>query len=128
MIFLLPLEQAYLVLTTDVIDPELGETSHRFSDMVDVWKKTIQHSGFTGLYAGFGASVLGIVVYRSLYFLLYDASRWLFRGRRAYWQMFAVGITVTIASGFAAYPLDTIKFVLQLLSSLLSHDLVAGIE
>lgn len=35
----------------------------------------MHHDGFLGLYNGFGVSVIGIFVYRSFYFGLYDTGK-----------------------------------------------------
>lgn len=45
----------------------------QFNGMVDVYKKTIASDGIVGLYRGFNISCVGIVVYRGLYFGLYDS-------------------------------------------------------
>ena len=41
--------------------------------MVDVYKKTLASDGIAGLYRGFVPSVVGIIVYRGLYFGVYDS-------------------------------------------------------
>jgi len=40
---------------------------------VDVYKKTIASDGVAGLYRGFVISCVGIIVYRGLYFGMYDS-------------------------------------------------------
>jgi len=47
--------------------------ARQFSGLTDVYKKTLASDGLIGLYRGFVPSVAGIVVYRGLYFGLYDS-------------------------------------------------------
>ena len=50
-----------------------GDGKREFNGLVDVYKKTLASDGIAGLYRGFGPSVIGIIVYRGLYFGLYDS-------------------------------------------------------
>ncbi|KAL9119405.1 MAG: hypothetical protein Q9187_004041 [Circinaria calcarea] len=84
----------------------------QFNGMLDVYKKTLASDGIAGLYRGFGPSVLGIVVYRGLYFGLYDSIKpILLVGplESSFLASFLLGWTVTTGAGIAAYPLDTIR-------------------
>merc|ERR1712225_164296 len=45
----------------------------QFNGLLDVYKKTLATDGIAGLYRGFVPSVVGIVVYRGLYFGMYDS-------------------------------------------------------
>merc|ERR1711877_9323 len=45
----------------------------QFNGLVDVYRKTLASDGIAGLYRGFMPSVTGIIVYRGLYFGLYDS-------------------------------------------------------
>lgn len=45
----------------------------QFNGLSDVYRKTIHSDGILGLYRGFRASVLGIILYRGLYFGIYDS-------------------------------------------------------
>jgi solute carrier family 25 (adenine nucleotide translocator) protein 4/5/6/31 len=47
--------------------------TRQFEGLVDVYKKTFAKEGIAGLYRGFVISCVGIVVYRGLYFGLYDS-------------------------------------------------------
>jgi hypothetical protein len=47
--------------------------SREFNGLVDVYRKTIASDGIAGLYRGFVISCVGIVVYRGLYFGMYDS-------------------------------------------------------
>jgi len=45
----------------------------QFNGLVDVYKKTLASDGVAGLYRGFNISCVGIIVYRGLYFGMYDS-------------------------------------------------------
>ncbi|TFB00194.1 ADP,ATP carrier protein [Trichoderma ghanense] len=45
----------------------------QFNGLIDVYRKTLASDGIVGLYCGFFPSVLGAVVYRGLYFGMYDS-------------------------------------------------------
>lgn len=71
-----PLDFARTRLGTDI-----GKAKHerQFSGLNDCISKIYKSDGFTGLYRGFGISVLGIFVYRAFYFGGYDT------GKRLIW-------------------------------------------
>jgi solute carrier family 25 (mitochondrial adenine nucleotide translocator), member 4/5/6/31 len=80
--------------------------------LIDVYKKTLASDGLRGLYRGFGPSVAGIIVYRGLYFGLYDSIKPVIlvgslEGN--FLASFALGWVVTTGSGLASYPLDTVR-------------------
>ena len=50
-----------------------GGGDRQFNGLVDVYRKTLASDGIAGLYRGFVPSVVGIVVYRGLYFGCYDS-------------------------------------------------------
>jgi hypothetical protein len=50
-----------------------GGGARQFNGLVDVYKKTLASDGIAGLYRGFVPSVVGIIVYRGLYFGVYDS-------------------------------------------------------
>lgn len=50
-----------------------GGGDRQFNGLVDVYRKTIASDGIAGLYRGFVISCVGIVVYRGLYFGMYDS-------------------------------------------------------
>jgi hypothetical protein len=84
----------------------------QFNGLVDVYRKTLASDGIAGLYRGFGPSVLGIVVYRGLYFGMYDSIKpVLLVGplEGSFLASFALGWAVTTGAGIASYPLDTIR-------------------
>lgn len=44
----------------------------QFKGLLDVYGKTLSTDGIVGLYRGFGVSIIGITLYRGMYFGLYD--------------------------------------------------------
>lgn len=50
---------------------KVGE--RQFTGLVDVYRKTIASDGIRGLYRGFNISCVGAIVYRGLYFGMYDS-------------------------------------------------------
>lgn len=64
------------------------------------------------MYDGVGVAILGPVLYRGLYFGVYDtAKEYMPRG---YMAKVLVANTITLSLGFLTYPLDTITHRLQL--------------
>lgn len=47
----------------------------QFKGLIDVYSKTLSSDGIVGLYRGFGASIMGITLYRGMYFGLYDSMK-----------------------------------------------------
>jgi len=86
--------------------------SRQFNGLVDVYRKTIASDGIAGLYRGFVISCVGIVVYRGLYFGLYDSIKpVLLVGSLEgnFGASFLLGWGITIAAGLASYPIDTVR-------------------
>lgn len=72
LLFVYSLDYARTRLANDAKAAKKGG-QRQFNGMVDVYKKTIASDGIVGLYRGFNISCVGIVVYRGLYFGLYDS-------------------------------------------------------
>lgn len=72
LLFVYSLDYARTRLTSDA---KLAKTGgeRQFNGIVDVYKKTLRSDGIAGLYRGFNVSCVGIVVYRGLYFGMYDS-------------------------------------------------------
>jgi len=82
----------------------------QFNGLLDVYKKTIASDGVAGLYRGFNISVVGIIVYRGLYFGMFDSFKPLLGSYST--NMFAtffLGWGITITAGLASYPIDTVR-------------------
>ena len=76
-------------------------------------------------------SVLGIVVYRGLYFGMYDSIKPVvlvgpLEGN--FLASFLLGWTVTTGAGIASYPLDTIRRRMMMTSGEVSKNLTPSVE
>jgi len=86
--------------------------SRQFNGLIDVYKKTLATDGVAGLYRGFTISCVGIIVYRGLYFGLYDSLKpVVLTGNlhNNFLASFLLGWSITIGAGLASYPIDTIR-------------------
>ena len=111
LLFVYSLDYARTRLANDAKSSK-GSGERQFNGLVDVYRKTLASDGIAGLYRGFGPSVLGIVVYRGLYFGMYDSIKpVLLVGplEGSFLASFLLGWTVTTGAGVASYPLDTIR-------------------
>merc|ERR1712121_100733 len=82
----------------------------QFNGLLDVYKKTLATDGIGGLYRGFVISCVGIFIYRGLYFGIYDTVKPIMIGDGgSFLASFALGWGVTVVSGLASYPIDTIR-------------------
>jgi len=84
----------------------------QFNGLIDVYKKTLATDGIVGLYRGFNISCVGIIVYRGLYFGMYDSLKpVLLVGtlQNNFFASFMLGWGITIGAGLASYPIDTIR-------------------
>jgi len=89
-----------------------GGGERQFNGLVDVYKKTLKSDGIAGLYRGFNISCVGIIVYRGLYFGLYDSLKpVLLVGdlEGSLLASFLLGWSITIGAGLASYPIDTVR-------------------
>ncbi|KAK4225804.1 ADP,ATP carrier protein [Podospora fimiseda] len=111
LLFVYSLDYARTRLANDAKSAK-GGGARQFNGLVDVYRKTLASDGIAGLYRGFGPSVAGIVVYRGLYFGMYDSIKpVLLVGDLAnnFLASFALGWCVTTGAGIASYPLDTVR-------------------
>jgi solute carrier family 25 (adenine nucleotide translocator) protein 4/5/6/31 len=109
--FVYSLDYARTRLANDNKSAKKGGT-REFNGMVDVYRKTIASDGIAGLYRGFVISCVGIVVYRGLYFGMYDSLKpVLLVGDLAdnFAASFLLGWGITIGAGLASYPIDTVR-------------------
>ncbi|PSD76456.1 hypothetical protein C7G77_18555, partial [Acinetobacter baumannii] len=72
LLFVYSLDYARTRLANDAKNAK-GGGDRQFNGLVDVYRKTLASDGIAGLYRGFAPSVAGIVVYRGLYFGMYDS-------------------------------------------------------
>ncbi|KAF5377106.1 hypothetical protein D9757_008760 [Collybiopsis confluens] len=111
LLFVYSLDYARTRLANDAKSAKKGG-ERQFNGLVDVYRKTIASDGVAGLYRGFVPSVVGIIVYRGLYFGLYDSLKPVVLVgplQGSFLAAFALGWVVTNAAGLASYPLDTIR-------------------
>ncbi|KAL6231146.1 hypothetical protein BDW75DRAFT_244172 [Aspergillus navahoensis] len=111
LLFVYSLDYARTRLANDAKSSK-GTGERQFNGLIDVYKKTLASDGIVGLYRGFGPSVLGIVVYRGLYFGMYDSLKpVLLTGslEGSFLVSFLLGWGVTTGAGIASYPLDTVR-------------------
>ncbi|KAK9284514.1 hypothetical protein L1049_023688 [Liquidambar formosana] len=84
----------------------------QFNGLIDVYKKTIQSDGIAGLYRGFCISCVGIIVYRGLYFGLYDSLKPVVlvgELQDSFFASFLLGWVITTGAGLSSYPTDTVR-------------------
>ncbi|GJN28917.1 hypothetical protein PR202_gb17091 [Eleusine coracana subsp. coracana] len=111
LLFVYSLDYARTRLTNDYKAAK-GGGDRQFTGLVDVYRKTLRSDGVAGLYRGFNVSVLGIVVYRGLYFGMYDSFKpVLLTGKLQdnFLASLALGWMITNGANLASYPLDTVR-------------------
>jgi solute carrier family 25 (adenine nucleotide translocator) protein 4/5/6/31 len=110
MLFVYSLDFARTRLANDAKNAKKGG-ERQFNGLIDVYRKTLASDGIAGLYRGFMPSVAGIIVYRGLYFGMYDSIKPILPDnlQGSFLASFALGWAVTTGAGIAAYPLDTIR-------------------
>ncbi|KAI3796725.1 hypothetical protein L1987_39404 [Smallanthus sonchifolius] len=110
--FVYSLDYARTRLANDAKAAKKAGEGRQFNGLVDVYKKTIATDGVAGLYRGFNISCVGIIVYRGLYFGLYDSLKpVLLTGKLEdnFFASFALGWFITNGAGLASYPIDTVR-------------------
>jgi len=112
LLFVYSLDYARTRLANDAKSAGKGGGARQFNGLVDVYRKTLASDGIAGLYRGFVPSVVGIIVYRGLYFGGYDSLKpVVLQGslQDSFFASFLLGWGVTTGAGVASYPLDTIR-------------------
>jgi len=109
--FVYSLDYARTRLANDMKSSKKGAAEKQFNGLIDVYKKTMATDGVAGLYRGFTISAVGIVIYRGLYFGIYDSVKAILPRsiQDNFLVSFGLGFFVTNAAGFASYPIDTIR-------------------
>jgi len=111
LLFVYSLDYARTRLANDAKAGKKGG-ERQFNGLVDVYRKTLATDGIQGLYRGFNISCVGIIVYRGLYFGLYDSLKPVIltgNMKDSFFASFLLGWSITIGAGLASYPLDTIR-------------------
>lgn len=112
LLFVYSLDYARTKLANDAKSVSKGGGDREYKGLIDVYKKTLASDGVAGLYRGFLPSVIGIIVYRGLYFGMYDTLKpSLLVGplEGNFLAAFALGWCVTVGASTASYPLDTVR-------------------
>ncbi|EXB89120.1 ADP,ATP carrier protein ER-ANT1 [Morus notabilis] len=110
-LFLYHLDFARTRLATDAREHSVNG-QRQFKGLIDVYRKTLSSDGIVGLYRGFGVSIIGITLYRGMYFGIYDTVKPIvlvgpFEGN--FLASFFLGWSITTVSGICAYPFDTLR-------------------
>ncbi|KAF6147763.1 hypothetical protein GIB67_006736 [Kingdonia uniflora] len=110
LLFVYSLDYARTRLTNDAKSAKNGGEK-QFKGLVDVYRKTLASDGIGGLYRGFNISCVGIIVYRGLYFGMYDSLKPLLPHdlQDSFFASFALGWFITNGAGLASYPIDTVR-------------------
>jgi len=109
--FVYSLDYARTRLANDAKSSKGGGGERQFNGLLDVYKKTIATDGVAGLYRGFVISCVGIVVYRGLYFGMFDSLKPFLPAnlKDNFLATFMLGWGITIVAGLASYPIDTVR-------------------
>lgn len=109
--FVYSLDYARTRLANDAKAAKKGG-GRQFNGLVDVYRKTLASDGIAGLYRGFNISCVGIIVYRGLYFGMYDSLKPVVlvgNLQDNFLASFLLGWGITIGAGLASYPIDTVR-------------------
>ena len=108
LLFVYPLDFARTRLAAD-----LGKHGQRqFTGLLNCISTVFAKDGLSGLYKGFGVSVVGIIVYRAAFFGGFDTAKGLFLKdpkNPPVIKSWLIAQTVTTAAGFTSYPFDTVR-------------------
>jgi solute carrier family 25 (adenine nucleotide translocator) protein 4/5/6/31 len=110
LLFVYSLDYARTRLANDNKSAKKGG-ERQFNGLIDVYRKTLASDGIAGLYRGFVISCVGIIVYRGLYFGMYDSLKPALPKdiRDNFLVNFGLGWCITTGAGLASYPIDTVR-------------------
>ncbi|GLJ12821.1 hypothetical protein SUGI_0198360 [Cryptomeria japonica] len=111
LLFVYSLDYARTRLANDAKAAKTGG-ERQFNGLIDVYRKTLKSDGIAGLYRGFNISCVGIIVYRGLYFGMYDSLKPVVLVgdlQNNFLASFLLGWGITIGAGLASYPIDTVR-------------------
>jgi len=113
------LDYARTRLANDIKSSKTPGKERKYDGLIDVYRQTYKTDGLLGLYRGFVISCVGIIVYRGLYFGLYDSLKPVFLVgslEDSFFGSFALGWVVTVTAGLASYPIDTVRRTMMMTS------------
>ncbi|KAH7429350.1 hypothetical protein KP509_09G042900 [Ceratopteris richardii] len=111
LLFVYSLDYARTRLANDAKAAKKGG-ERQFNGLLDVYRKTLASDGLAGLYRGFTISCVGIIVYRGLYFGMYDSLKPVVlvgNLQDNFLASFLLGWSITTGAGLASYPIDTVR-------------------
>ena len=108
--FVYSLDYARTRLSNDLKSAKKGGEK-KYKGLIDVYSQTLKTDGIQGLYRGFVISCVGIVIYRGLYFGIFDSVKPILPKdvKDNLMVNFLLGWGVTVGAGLASYPIDTIR-------------------
>lgn len=112
LLFVYSLDYARTRLANDAKSAKKGGGDRQFNGLLDVYRKTYASDGIGGLYRGFTISCVGIIVYRGLYFGMYDSLKpvvLIGSLQDNFLASFLLGWSITTGAGLASYPIDTVR-------------------
>eukprot|EP01084_Bolivina_argentea_P031510 58320_1 len=94
---------------------DLSIARRQFSGITDVYKQTYSTDGIIGLYRGYCITCWSVIIYRGIYFGMYDtlkplliANKFESNQSNHIFASFLLAFTVTSSAGMIIYPFDTI--------------------
>ncbi|KAF5291430.1 hypothetical protein FQR65_LT01741 [Abscondita terminalis] len=95
------------------VDTGSNRVPREFYGLTDCFRKVIKTDGFLGAYKGFSVAITGSILYRGLYFGLFDSMNHCYVSYYDVEQVpfgikFVIAQIVTNVAGFVTYPFDTV--------------------
>jgi len=119
-----PLDFARTRLGADV---GKSPSEREFKGLFDCIKKSYKADGLIrGLYPGFNSSVQGIIIYRAIYFGAYDTAKQFAGEKPSILTRFLIAQTVAAGSVTVAYPFDTVRRRLMMMSGESGEKMYSG--
>ncbi|KRW98328.1 Mitochondrial carrier domain [Pseudocohnilembus persalinus] len=98
---------------SNVVNNNINNVNERqFNGIFDCIQKVFKQDGIRGVYRGFNSCLLGIFIYRGLYFGIYDSGKSLLMNEereKSFFLRWLFAQTVVVFSETISYPLDTVK-------------------
>jgi solute carrier family 25 (adenine nucleotide translocator) protein 4/5/6/31 len=101
--------------------------SREFKGLGDCLVKIFKSDGLVGLYRGFFVSVQGIIIYRASYFGFFDTVKSLVASdpkKVNFFVAWGIAQVVTVGSGVASYPWDTVRRRMMMQSGKVGKDIM----